>query len=150
MRRLLITLAAAAISLTTQAADPIRVAIDGATAVGFFPPFTQRELDNDDSSISEGTSHVAFALEDLAKCLAPRKLSASLQMTRTLVLNDGKASHTLRFPDEQGKSVGIVLAAPGKRPLVVYASAGPSSLLWLALDAAAIYFNAPKCMREVQ
>lgn len=150
MKRGRMILATTVAITVAAAADIPHVTISGATAIGVFPPFTQSELDRDDGSISEGTSHVAFALEDLAKCLEPMKLTTSLQLTRTLVLDDGPRVHTLHFADENGKSVGIVLVAPGRKPLIVYATAGPSSLQWLALDAAARYFSAPKCRRDFQ
>ena len=130
--------------------DTPRVAITGATAIGVFPPFTERELERDDGSISEGTSHVAFALEDLAKCLEPAKLITSLELTPTLLLSDGRTAHRLEFPDADGKSVAIVLVLPGRVPRVVHTSVGPSSLQWLALDTAATYFGAPKCKRDVK
>jgi hypothetical protein len=128
----------------------VRVTVAHAMAVGVFPPFTQHDLDNDDGSIREGTSHVGFALEDIAKCVAPLKIDANLELAHTVVVVDQESTYTFRFTDTPGESVGIILAAPGKKPLVIYASAGPSSLQWLAVDAAASYFGIPACTREIQ
>lgn len=145
MTRLFAFLAAMLLAAPALAGDIVRVRIDGITAIGVFPPATPQENTEDDGGVREGTSHVAFALEDLVKCLAPAQLATRFERTRRLVVQNGSASRTVRFTAERGRSVGIVLVAPGKAPLVVYATAGPSSLQILAPDAAATYFNAPNC-----
>lgn len=145
MTRLLVVLVTALFPAVALSGDIVRIRIEGPTAIGVFPPATAQEGADDDGGAREGTSHVAFALEDLVKCLAPAQLATRFERTRRLVVENGSASRTVRFTAARGKSVGIVLAAPGKPPLVIYATAGPSSLQWLALDAAATYFNAPNC-----
>lgn len=145
MNRLVVLLAAALLPAAALSGDIVRVRVEGATAIGVFPPATPQERADDDGGVREGTSHVAFALEDLVKCLAPAQLATRFERTRRLVVENGSASRTVRFNAGNGRSVGIVLVAPGKPPQVVYATAGPSSLQWLALDAAATYFNAPNC-----
>lgn len=123
------------------------VTVSGPAAIGFFPPITQKEKDEDDGGLSEGYSHLAFALEDLEKCLAPRKISLQIKITRSLLVKDGSTSHMFDFPTDWAHAIGIVLADPGREPVVVYATAGPSSLLELAPQAAWKYFSEPHCKR---
>jgi hypothetical protein len=92
-------------------------------------------------------AHVQFALEDLEKCLAPRKLSVRFEQTRSLTLNDGHNTRRIDFASDWPHAVGIVLVSPGLSPVVVYAMAGPSSLLETAPQAASKLFSEPKCKR---
>jgi hypothetical protein len=137
----------ATIALAAEDSKP--VVVNGVTVVGFFPPFTQQELDQDDGGIREGTAHVGFALDDLAKCLADRNPAVHFELTRSLTLQVGAETFSYQFQTDSEHSVGIVLAQPGREPTIVYATVGPSSLQWLALDAAADYFEAPQCKSEV-
>jgi hypothetical protein len=121
--------------------------ISGPTAIGFFPPTSQKEKDEDDGGLSEGYAHLAFALEDLKKCLAPRKISLELKITRSLQVQDGTTSHKYDFPSDWQQAVGIVLAKPGQKPEVIYATGGPSSLQETAPQAAWKYFLEPNCKR---
>jgi len=130
--------------------DSATVTVQGVTIIGFFPPYTQNELDHDDGSIGEGTAHVGFALEDLEKCLKQQEPQVRFELTKSLTLTDGAHVRRIAIPNEPGKTVGIVLAKPDAEPMVVYATVGPSSLQWLALDAAADYFGTPACKRADQ
>ena len=137
-----------ACAAVANAGDTVRIKVTGTTAIGFFPPFSQKELDNDDGGISEGTAHVGFALEDLTRCLSVLKPTTRFERTRALVIVDGSTEHSYRFPADWDKSAGIILVSPGRTPRVVYASGGPSSLQWIALDAAAEYFEVAACKKE--
>ena len=121
--------------------------ITGPTAIGIFPPTTQEERDNDDGGLSEGYAHLAFALQDVQECLKPRPVTLKVKITRSLLVVDGAATHQFAFPDDWGHAVAIVLSAPGRSPVVVYATAGPSSLQELAPQAAWQYFSEPNCKR---
>jgi hypothetical protein len=134
---------------TCAATDPTAsVTISGPTAIGIFPPVSQAELDNDkDGGLSSGIAHVSFALEDLAKCMAPRKLAVTFKHARAIALRDGQRTHELRFASDWQHAVAIVLVDPGKEPVVAYATAGPSSLQMIAPQEAWKYFSEPKCRR---
>ena len=135
-------------ALTCLAADhTVTISVTGPAAVGFFPPVTQEELDNDDGGIREGTAHVGFALEDLEKCLAPRKLDVRFEFARSLTIVDGSNTRRFDFPPDWEHQVGIVLVAPGREPEVIYATAGPSSLGETAPQVAWKYFGEPNCKR---
>jgi hypothetical protein len=85
--------------LTCVATDSIvLVVVSGPTIVGFFPPISQTNLDHDDGGISEGVAHVQFALEDVEKCLAPRKLNKRFEYAHSIVISDGRNEHRLDFP----------------------------------------------------
>jgi hypothetical protein len=133
---------------TCLAADSaVHVVVSVPTIVGFFPPVSQADLDHDDGGIREGIAHVQFALEDVEKCLSPRKLSIRFEQTRSLDISDRGSDHRLDFPPDWFHAVGIVLVSPGTAPVVVYATAGPSSLSETAPQAAWKLFSEPKCKR---
>jgi hypothetical protein len=123
------------------------ITISGPAAIGFFPPITQKEKDEDDGGLSEGYSHLGFALEDLEQCLAPKKLALQIKITRSIVVKDGSTIHKYDFPTDWGHAIGIVLVDTGREPIVIYATAGPSSLSELAPQAAWKYFLEPNCKR---
>ena len=123
------------------------VTIVGPSAIGFFPPITQQEEDEDDGGLSEGYAHLGFALEDLEKCLAPRKIAAQIKITRSLQVKNGPNSHTYEFPSDWQHAIGVVLATPGHDPVVIYATGGPSSLIEVAPQEAWKYFAEPNCKR---
>ncbi|MDR2187558.1 MAG: hypothetical protein LBE62_05820 [Azonexus sp.] len=140
------------IAANSQSTPPLEpedaVSIIGPTAIGFFPPITAKERDEDDGGLSEGYAHLLFALEDLEKCLTPRKLAIKVKLTRSLKIQNGSASRELKFPMDWQHSVGIVLVESGREPEVVYATAGPSSLLETGPQAAWKYFSEPRCKRH--
>ena len=122
--------------------------ISGATLVGFFPPVTQQELDSPQTGTSEGLAHLQFAISDTIACLGDLDLSVRIDTTKTVVLDIDGEVRRYPIPVEPGKSVGAYLAAAGREPLVVYATAGPSSLQILLPNAAAQYFDVPECEIE--
>ncbi len=126
-----------------QAQPNLVVTLKGPTAIGFFPPTTQAEVDADDGGIREGMAHVRFALEDVEKCLAPRKVVIQFEQIRSLTIVDGSKTQQFPFPAD---AIGIVLAAPGKVPEIVYTH-GPSFLIQTAPQAASKYFSEPNCKR---
>jgi hypothetical protein len=136
--------ASASEAISRQQPQPnLVVTLKGPTAIGFFPPTTQAEVDADDGGIREGIAHIQFALEDVEKCLAPRKISIQFQQIRSLTIVDGSSTKQLPFSED---AFGIVLATPGKAPEVVYAG-GPSILIETAPQAAWKYFSEPNCKR---
>jgi len=124
----------------------LTVAITGPTVIGFFPPYTQSELDHDDGSINDGMAQVKYALGALYMCLKDQRPQVRFEQTKSLTISDGARSRRIAIPNKPGKTVGIVLVRPGVKPMVVYALTGPSSLQSLALNAAADYFGSPACM----
>lgn len=135
-------------SASAVATEPtVSIAVHGPTVIGFFPPTSDDELAHDDGGLNEGIAHVRFALEDLANCLADHQVAVRYEFTRSLTISDGSESKRYDFPTDWSHAVGILLAAPGRSPEVVFATIGPSSLQWTALDAAARYFSESKCAR---
>lgn len=128
---------------TEIADEPVLVRIDGPTIVGFFPP----ELRNDESAgAREGRAHVHFALSDVAKCLGDRGANVRLEFARDFLISDGGRTSRIEIRSDFPHAVGAIVARPGAAPRIVYATAGPSSLLWLLAEATADYFEAPACL----
>jgi hypothetical protein len=125
--------------------EPVTVEVNGPLILGFFPPFTKAEEDADDGGISEGLAHMRFALEDIEKCNGDRTATYRLDITRSVTLRDGKRVRTVRIPRDWRHAVGIILAAPGRPALTVFASDGPSSLIQLGPSTVADYFGATAC-----
>ena len=72
-----------------------RAIVSGPMAIGFFPPITQKDRGEDDGSLSEAYSHLGFALEDVQNCLAPRRITLVIKITRSLLVMDGANSKPL-------------------------------------------------------
>jgi hypothetical protein len=123
----------------------VAIAVTGPLVIGFFPPTTQTEMDDADSGFSEAIAHVCFALEDINKCLAALRPTIRLELTRSITLQGAKKSFTIPLATDWQHSIGVILASPDKKPQIVYAEAGPSTLLYLGPDAAAEYFRVPAC-----
>jgi hypothetical protein len=121
--------------------------VSGFAAIGFFPPITEAQKENDDGGLTEGFAHLEFALDDVAKCLAPKNVDLVIKITRSLTVTNGSATHKFDFPQDWAEAIGIVLSRPGKEPVVVYATTGPSSLIETAPQAAWKYFSEPNCKR---
>jgi hypothetical protein len=139
------TTTATAADSTSEPED--QVTVSGPMAIGFFPPITEKEWDEDGGGLSEGHAHLGFALEDVRECLTPRRISLQIKMTRSLSVKDGANSYRYDFPTDWAYAVGIMLADSDREPVVVYATAGPSSLSQLAPQAAWKYFSEPNCKR---
>jgi hypothetical protein len=142
----------ALVMIVSQAADAwgqfeAHVKLEGPLLVGFFPPVTQKELDDPMSGAAEGMAHVRFALEDALKCLQASGISAkaTFVVARSIIIDEGTNSRRHNLPTSWSQSVGVYLLNPGKPDRAVYAEDGPSSLVVLAPTAAGEYFNAPKC-----
>ena len=136
-------------SVSASGAEPSRLIlnIDGPTVIGVFPPVSQAEIDHDDGGLREGMAHVQFAIEDLVKCLTPRKVRSQFANTRSIEIRDGRDTRTISFSRKWEGAVGIVLVAPGRAPITVLATGGPSSLIETAPQAAWRYFSEPACKR---
>jgi hypothetical protein len=124
---------------------PLVVSIDRPTIVGYFPPTTQEELDNDSGGLNEALAHIEFALEDIAKCLEPRNVTTRFELTKALTIKDESKIHRFKFRQDLVHDFGIIIATPGKAPIIVNTGAGPSSLIALGPQAAWKYFSEPKC-----
>jgi hypothetical protein len=130
------------------AAGPVTLEVKTPLVIGFFPPFTEAEKQNDDGGISEGLSHLSFALDDVAACYPSKTVLYRLEETRSITLRDEGRVRRIPISRQWERSVGIVFVAPGRAPRVVFASAGPSSLQYLGPQAAFEYFGAIGCKQE--
>jgi hypothetical protein len=151
-----ITLVIFALGLVSCSAEPPatssvesegEIVVTGPGAFGFFPPITQQEKDEDDGGLSEGYSHLAFALEDIEECLSPKEITVQIKSTRSLHIKNESRDYEYDFPRDWAHSIGIVLVDLGREPVVVYAEAGPSSLLELGPQAAWKFFSETNCKR---
>src|SRR3989442_16023247 len=121
------------------------VIVDGPVIVGYFPRVSEKDMNNNESGASEGFAHVGFALEDTLKCLkaAGVKARGQLEMSSVLAVKDGAKIEKIKLPTAWPEAAGIYLFSPRKPPHRVAAQSGPSSLIMLAPEAAAAYFEAP-------
>jgi hypothetical protein len=128
--------------------QPVEIRITGPMIVGFFPPVSDEELESDPGARA-GVAHLKFALSDVAACLKGRGVVVKDKRARALIFKyDGKVER-IKLPTDWPRAVGAYLLDPKKPPRVVYASAGPSSLGFLLPNAAADYFGASKCRKEL-
>src|SRR5688500_14547720 len=70
--------------------EAVTVDVNGPLVIGFFPPFTEAEQAADDGGIREGLAHLRFALEDIAKCYGNKAATYRLEITRSVILRDGR------------------------------------------------------------
>lgn len=124
---------------------PAVVDVTSPLVVGFFPPFTEAEKEDDDGGIGEVLSHVGFALEDIANCYDNKAAEYRLEETRSITLRDKGRVRRIQLSRRWDRAVGILMVAPGRDPRIVFASAGPSSLQYLGPEAAFHYFGAKNC-----
>jgi hypothetical protein len=143
---LLIVLASLPIRASAQARSDVVIDVTGPLVIGFFPPFTKTEESED--GVIEGLAHMRFALDDIAECIADTSTTYRLDVTRSIVLRDGKRVQRVTLPRDWGHAVGIILVAPGRSRRTVFAPEGPSTLIQLGPAAAAEYFGKPACRRE--
>jgi hypothetical protein len=59
-----------------------------------------------------------------------------------VTLLDGKREHRIAIPTDWPRDVGLILAAPGRSPRVVYSTEGPSSVP--GVQAAFEYFGSAR------
>lgn len=139
--------AAAAADNELLGAREASVKVDGPVIVGYFPRVSEKEMEDPTSGASEGLAHVSFALEDTLKCLKAAGIvaRAKLEMATALVVTDGQNTKKITLPTTWPAASGVYLFSPGKAPRSVPAQSGPSSLMVLAPEAAAAYFQAPTC-----
>ncbi len=126
------------------------VKVDGPVIVGYFPRVSEKDMDDHNSGASEGLAHVRFALEDTLKCLKAAGISAraQLEMTSMLAVTEGTTTKKIKLPTTWPSASGVYLFRPGKMPHRVPAQLGPSSLIMLAPQAAAEFFQAPTCREQ--
>lgn len=88
-----------------------------------------------------------FALEDARKCLPHDSVDIHLAFATTLVVlwpdSISSAPTTFRFGSDS--SYGALLVAPGRTFKAIYPTAGPSALIPMLGQAAAVYFQKPAC-----
>jgi hypothetical protein len=128
--------------------DESAISVKGPVVVAFFPPVTQKQIDSEEG-VSEGISHLRYALSDTVKCLklAGVPVKARLVFSHSiLVTQDGK-SQRFELPSGGQGSVGAYLFLPGKPPRRVIGESGPSSLAFFLPEAAAEFFGAAACQR---
>jgi len=114
------------------------------TVIGYAPSDTQSQ--RDDGSV-EGIAHTRFALEDTNACLGRGRASFQFVFADRIVVVNGKQSASLQV-NKMGQGFGAVLVQPGRKPKVVFAEQGPSTLQYLLPNAASAYWAEPKCKQD--
>jgi len=122
------------------------ISITGPLIVAFLPPFTAEQSQSD--AAVEAEAHVQFALSDAQRCLGQRPVPIRVVHAKELVVVDSDGRTSLRIPDDWPHAVGAYLFDRGRRPCVVYATGGPSSLQMTLPAAAGEYFSEPGCPRD--
>jgi len=126
----------------------VTVDVKGPLILGFFPPFTKAEEQLDDGGINEGLAHLRFALEDIAKCYDNKAATYRLEVTKFVTLRQGRTIRRIALSRDWEHAVGIIFATPRRQHRIVFAEAGPSSLIVIGPSTAAEYFGAQTCRRE--
>jgi hypothetical protein len=134
-------------SAADSAAAVETVEVAGPMIVAFLPPMTDEQLEHE-AGASESVAHVEFALADAERCLRRRAVEIRRVFATHFVLVQGGHRTSVRIPGDWPRSVGAYLLDPGRRPCVVYATGGPSSLQILLPHAAGEYFAVPACLDE--
>ncbi len=114
------------------------------TVVAFVrPPADRREPPKEFLS---AVDHLRSALADTAACLEIADDRTQLLETESVVVQfDGRE---FTFSASPASGVGAVLLSSEKPPQEVASPAGASGLIALLPDAAAAYFDAPRCKRD--
>jgi hypothetical protein len=123
----------------------VTIDVKGPLVVGFFSPFTKAEEEADDGGIREGLAHLRFAIEDISKCYEDETAVFRIEITRSVILRDGRRTRRINIPRDWNGAVGLIFALPGRRHRIVFARGGPSTLATVGPPAAAAYFGAPAC-----
>ena len=126
----------------------VQVDIGGPAIVGFFPPVTEEEIASQ-PGVREGIAHLEFAIADAKQCLAPRTVQVEGVLAEVLILQTPTQRHRILLPTDWEHAVGAYIIEPGRPPVVVYATMGPSSLLQALPNAVAEYFSEPNCIFEL-
>ena len=115
--------------------------------IGFAAPAL---FDSSERGAVEARAHLEFALSDTIACLGLPDLGVEILLQNEVVVHHRGGTATHRLVDDQaGSSVGVVLVGTSRPPMVVFASAGPSSLSFTLPNAAAEYFERDACRREL-
>lgn len=120
------------------------VHVTGPTVIGYVPSDTQSQ--RDDGSV-EGIAHTRFALEDTNACLGRGRVKFEFVFADRIVVVNGKQSASLQV-NKMGQGFGAVLVKPGRKPKVVFAEQGPSTLQYLLPNAASAYWAEPNCKQD--
>jgi hypothetical protein len=129
------------------AAEVPTVVVDRPVAIGFFPPVSRQQWDMDkDGTIAQAMSDLEIALGDVKACTGLDEMRIEMHTAQSLRLGKEGKGRLLVLGDRADPAMGVVLAAPGRDPLVVSAAAAVE-LQDSAPRAAAQYFRAPQCAR---
>lgn len=129
-------------------AAPATVTVDGPVAIGFFPPMTREQWDADtEGRFAQEMSDIEIALGDVKACVGDERLRTELHTARLIRLNTGARTRMLLLGDAVQPAMGVVLVAPGRDPVVVFAESSAIELQDTAPQAAAMFFSAPQCRR---
>jgi hypothetical protein len=142
---LIVALALSPSDASAQDNQDVTIDVRGPLVIGFFPPYSKAEESED--SVIEGLAHVRYALEDIAKCMNDKNATYRLEVTRSIVLREGRRLQRLNIAHDSENAVGIILAAPGRPQRTIVATVGPSTLMQLGPSAAAEYFGKPACRK---
>lgn len=124
------------------------VTVDGPMAIGFFPPMTRAQWDADlDGRLAQEMSDIEIALGDIKACVGVEGFATELLTARVIRLNTGARTRMLLLGDSVQPAMGVVLAAPGRDPVVVFADHSAIELQDTAPQAAVGFFSAPQCRR---
>ena len=126
----------------------VEVEIIGPAIVGFFPPVTAEQIDTQPGT-REGIAHLEFAIADAKQCFAPRPVMVRGVLADVLILHTPTKRFRIELPTDWPHAVGAYLVEPGRPPVAIYATAGPSSLIVLLPNGAAEYFSEPSCRFEL-
>lgn len=118
------------------------VKVDGPTVIAVMA--LDHDPDFNSDAEREGYAHMNMALTDIHKCLGDFKVIVHFEFAKKIHLDD-RASPAIEFGQDEAHLTGIIFAAPGREPRVVYGTAGSSSLMVMAPAAAAEYFGLPAC-----
>jgi len=133
---------------TASEAAPATVTVDGPVAIGFFPPMTREQWDADtEGRFAQEMSDIEIALGDVKACVGDESLRTEMHTARLIRLNTGARTRMLLLGDAVRPAMGVMLVAPGRDPVVVFAESSAIELQDTAPQAAAAFFSAPQCRR---
>ena len=136
-------LAAGVLACACVAAKGTRVvSVRSPVAIGFFPIVADEDRDEGVDSAAE---HFTYAVSDMTKCLQKKGIPVQVVEARNVVIENGGKRSVLDLTSVSNESIGCYLVAPNRKPMIVRATAGASSLMVLCPSAASVYFNVPDC-----
>lgn len=126
----------------------VTVTVDRPMAIGFFPPMTREQWDADtDGRLAQEMSDIEIALGDVKACVGVEGFATEMLTASVIRLKTGARTRVLLLGDAVQPAMGVVLAAPGRDPVVVFAGSSAIELQDTAPQAAAGFFSAPPCRR---